>query len=124
MSIIKYSVKFKRILILAVQQQGKMGQMRVGEVENFQQNPDGSLDIVAYIWPQVSDQMREKIEKNPSMLGMTAETLPVEAPLVFPNGTKFDEVEDPDAETMEKLRASIKKLEARLDKLCGGESQP
>lgn len=92
MSIIKYSVKFKRILILAVKDKGKMGQMRVGEVTKFQQLPDGSLDIVGWIWPQTPDHIRKEIEKNPGILGMTAETLPVDAPLVFPDGTTFDVV--------------------------------
>ena len=113
--IIKYSISFKRILMVAVQNKGKLEQMKVGEVQNFQQNPDGSLDIIAFIWPQIPDRLREQISKNPSMMGMTAETLPCEAPLVFPDGTQFDEKED---ETqLDELRARIKELEEKISRI-------
>ncbi|CAM5998858.1 unnamed protein product [Sphagnum balticum] len=59
----------------------------------FPQNLDGSLDIVAYIYPQVPKQLREQIEKNPGIMGMTAETIPVRDHLVFPDGTKFEEID-------------------------------
>lgn len=72
-----------------VNNKGKEDPMEVGEVQHFQQNQDGSLDIVAYIFPQVPKQLREQIEKNPQMLGMTAQTLPVTDHLVFPDGAKI-----------------------------------
>ena len=75
--------------------------------------------MVAYLWPQTPQKLKEQLEKNPLLMGMTAETKPIDGALVFPDGTKFDTVDDPEVETLEKLRASIKELEGKLAKLEG-----
>lgn len=119
--IIKYEIKFKRILIVAAQDKGKMVQMRVGEVTNFIQNADGSLNIIGWIWPQTPKQIQDNILKNPSIMGMTAETLPVDGALSFPDGTIF---EDKDDETqLDECRARIEYLEKRLAQICDDMGQ-
>lgn len=117
MSIIKYKVNFKRILTAQVREPGgKIGTIRVGELQHFQQNLDGTLDIVAWIWPQVTEKMRDIIEKNPGILGMTAETQPVTDHMIFPDGTKFDEI---DAECEHEFVSTFKMNgEANPDRTC------
>lgn len=88
MSIIKYTVKFKRILTANVRENGKVVSLRIGEVTSFKQNIDGTLDIVAKIWPQTSPSLKKEIEKNPGIMGMMAEPLPVSDHLVFPDGSE------------------------------------
>lgn len=119
MSILKYKVTFKRILIAQAMDKGRPVQMRVGEVDKFQQNPDGSLDVVAYLWPQTPQKLKEQLEKNPALMGMTAETNPITDALVFPDGTEFEEGEDPYAEEMNKLKELIKSLQDRVEFLEG-----
>ena len=89
-------------MLVAIQDKGKVVQMKVGEVDNFQQNLDGSLDLVVSIWPQTPSKLKEQIEKNPAMMGMTAETLPINDALVFEDGTEFEEVNDTEFEDLKK----------------------
>ena len=117
MSIIKYSVKFKRTLLININDKGKMGQVRVGEVTHFQQCPDGSLDIVAQIWPQTPDRIKKEIEKNPGMLGMRADAQPVNGALIFKDGTEIEEVANPDYIDPAELKKEIETLKNRLDNL-------
>ena len=88
MSIIKYKATFKRILTVMVKDGAGVKPMRVGEVTKFKQNEDGSLDLVVWIWPQTPQGLREKIEKNPQILGMTGEAQPVFDHLIFQDGTE------------------------------------
>ena len=90
---IKYNVDFKRILFCNVNNKGKIEQMRVGEVELFQQNIDGTLDIVAKIWPQTPPSLVKQIEMNPGMMGMNSEALPVKGHLVAPDTAQFEAVD-------------------------------
>lgn len=111
---IKYTVGFKRILFCNINDKGKIQQMRVGEVELFQQNLDGNLDIVAKIWPQTPASLVKQIEANPGMMGMNSEALPVKGHLVAPDTAQFEAVDDPDALTIEKLLKRIEYLELRF----------
>ena len=101
-------------MTINIQDKGKIGQMRVGEVLNFQQNLNGDLDLVVFVWPQTPLKLSEQIAKTPQMMGMTAETQPVVDHLCFPDGTTFDTVDDPDADTIEKLRADIEALQSHI----------
>jgi hypothetical protein len=88
MSVIKYTAKFKRILTITGTENGRQVTIRVGEVTSFQQNTDGTIDLVAWIWPQTSQRIREQIEKNPGIMGMTAETIPVTDHVLLPDSAR------------------------------------
>ncbi len=68
MSKIKYTLDFQRLATINT----KKGPSPVGLVEEFQQNLDGTINLVVNLDPAIPDQIREAIEKNPQMLGITA----------------------------------------------------
>lgn len=68
MSKIKYTLDFQRLATINT----KNGPSPVGLVEEFNQNSDGTINIVVNLDPAIPHQLRDAIEKNPQILGITA----------------------------------------------------
>lgn len=67
MSKLKIKMDFARIATIKTTK----GQSPVGSIEEFKQNPDGTLEFTVKLDPTMPVAVREAIEKNPGLLGIS-----------------------------------------------------
>lgn len=63
---LKYSMDFQRIATIKTLK----GDVKVGDIIEYNQNPDGTLDVVLEFDPLLPHKIREEIERNPACLGI------------------------------------------------------
>lgn len=79
MSKIKFTMQFDRIATIRTTK----GHTPVGKVEEFKQNPHGSIDLVIALDVSIHPDIRKAIEKNPGQIGIMSTAKPVDDAIIL-----------------------------------------
>lgn len=64
--ILRYTIDFNRTATIKTPK----GNIKVGDITYFFQRRDGTLDVNIEFYPLLPEELRKRIEKNPSILGI------------------------------------------------------
>lgn len=77
---LKFKINFQRVGTIRTVK----GEVRIGDITEFQQNPDGTIEVTIEFDPKCPGKIQEEIEKNPMVLGIQSKMSSISEKIIIP----------------------------------------